>query len=88
MTNCVNCGAILIGNVCEYCGTRYTKNKIDIDIETNRYTGELKIGNKIFNVYLADVEEVPIMGRKYRDAYGIEHCKEATLKHKFQLIEI
>lgn len=23
MTNCVNCGAILRGNVCEYCGTKY-----------------------------------------------------------------
>lgn len=23
MTNCVNCGAILHGNKCEYCGTEY-----------------------------------------------------------------
>lgn len=23
MTNCVNCGAILRGNKCEYCGTEY-----------------------------------------------------------------
>lgn len=23
MTNCVNCGAPLHGNICEYCGTEY-----------------------------------------------------------------
>lgn len=27
MTNCVNCGAILHGNVCEYCGTEYGGSK-------------------------------------------------------------
>ena len=24
MTNCRNCGAVLTGHICEYCGTRYT----------------------------------------------------------------
>ena len=23
MTNCINCGAVLKGGVCEYCGTEY-----------------------------------------------------------------
>ena len=23
MTNCINCGAVLHGNVCEYCGTEF-----------------------------------------------------------------
>ena len=23
MTNCLNCGAPITGDVCEYCGTRY-----------------------------------------------------------------
>lgn len=23
MTNCINCGAVLKGDVCEYCGTEY-----------------------------------------------------------------
>lgn len=33
MTNCVNCGAILHGNVCEYCGTEYgdSESKKEID---------------------------------------------------------
>lgn len=26
MTNCVNCGAPLHGNICEYCGTEYGQN--------------------------------------------------------------
>ena len=24
MTNCINCGAVLTGKVCEYCGTIYS----------------------------------------------------------------
>lgn len=26
MTNCVNCGAPLRGNICKYCGTEYGQN--------------------------------------------------------------
>lgn len=26
LTNCVNCGAPLHGNICEYCGTEYGQN--------------------------------------------------------------
>lgn len=28
MTNCKNCGAVLKGNICEYCGTNYEINYI------------------------------------------------------------
>lgn len=31
MTNCVNCGAPLHGNICEYCGTEYGQKHADID---------------------------------------------------------
>lgn len=31
MTNCVNCGAPLHGNVCEYCGTEYGLNHGEMD---------------------------------------------------------
>lgn len=30
MTNCKNCGAVLKGNKCEYCGTRYSLIETDI----------------------------------------------------------
>ena len=29
MTNCPNCGAPIIGSVCEYCGTRHYDSSID-----------------------------------------------------------
>lgn len=87
MTNCVNCGAVLKGNVCEYCGTRYTDNKLTVDIE-NGFTGKLRIADKVYEVYLADVDAKPIIGGPYRDAYGKVHCVQPIFKHKFQLIEI
>lgn len=30
MTNCVNCGAVLHGNKCEYCGTEYNILEFEI----------------------------------------------------------
>lgn len=36
MTNCINCGAILTSNKCEYCGTEYkTDKKNNVNIEGN-----------------------------------------------------
>lgn len=37
MTNCVNCGAPLHGNVCEYCGTEYNLKHIDEDSAQNSH---------------------------------------------------
>lgn len=44
MTNCVNCGAPLHGNICEYCGTEYGHNHAeknsdieDVDVWTDCY---------------------------------------------------
>ena len=88
MTNCVNCGAVLKGDVCEYCGTSYTDKKLTVDIGTNEFTGELKVGDKVYNVYLGNVEAVPLIGESYRDVNGYLHGGKAILKHKFQLIEV
>lgn len=43
-TNCINCGAVLHGNVCEYCGTEYgspcktdvTDSNTELYVETVR----------------------------------------------------
>lgn len=34
MTNCVNCGAALHGDVCEYCGTGYNDSFETIDVSS------------------------------------------------------
>lgn len=88
MTNCVNCGAVLKENICEYCGTRYTDKKMTVDLGTNELTGELKIGEKIFKVFLGHVEAEPIIEEAYRDSNGILHGGKTMLKHKFRLIEV
>lgn len=52
MTNCVNCGAILHGNVCEYCGTEYSQNGIYANFSTDDYTGTMKLGDEEIKVYI------------------------------------
>lgn len=46
MTNCVNCGAILHGDKCEYCGTEYKNNGISASFNTDDYTGTMNLGNE------------------------------------------
>lgn len=59
MTNCVNCGAILHGDKCEYCGTEYNDLKKECD-KQNDVCIELQNGVCI---------------EFYRDAEGILHRK-------------
>ena len=48
MTNCRNCGAVLTGHICEYCGTRYP-------VETS---GEVLYANGE-PFYVCDPEPIP-----------------------------
>ena len=36
--NCINCGAVLHGNKCEYCGTEYTGETITAKFNENSHT--------------------------------------------------
>lgn len=89
MTNCVNCGAILKGNICEYCGTRYDNNSISVDFKPDDCFGELKVGNVCYKVYLGHVETTPIFSADTgRDENGNLHGTIIATKHKFVLIEV
>ena len=39
-SNCVNCGAVLHGNICEYCGTEYNNNCISATFNEGYYIGK------------------------------------------------
>ena len=39
-SNCVNCGAVLHGNICEYCGTEYNNNCIYAKFNERDYIGK------------------------------------------------
>ena len=43
---CINCGAEVIGGICEYCGTHYDINK----------GFAVKIGNEQYKVYVDEVK--------------------------------
>lgn len=71
-----------------YLLSPHTDKKLTVDIGTNEFIGELKVGDKVYNVYLENMEVVPLIGKSYRDANGCLHREKAMLKHKFQLIEV
>ena len=88
MTNCVNCGAILHGNKCEYCGTEYVGNKIGLNFNENELHGVLTIQDKQYDVYLASMDATPIFNDAIRGIDGKLHLEKSTLKHTFKLVEM
>lgn len=60
MTNCINCGAILTSNKCEYCGTEYDldkHNNVNLQGNTiNDYTVELVINGEKIKFYIASID--------------------------------
>lgn len=69
LTNCPNCGGVLSGNKCEYCGTnvRYA-NEVDIDFEGSGV--EL-----ILNIKQGDsVTVLPLVGRINTVRVSDDYC--------------
>lgn len=88
MTNCINCGAILRGNKCEYCGTEYDNAAIVANFNSNDYIGTLRIGNEETKVYIGNVESHMIYTEPYADCNGRLHRERRKMKRKFTLIEM
>lgn len=89
LKNCINCGAVLHGNKCEYCGTEYSENGITAEFSEKDYTGTIQIGNETFQGYIADMEVNIIPTRCFgRDANGKLQMKKIVKKRKFTVIEI
>ena len=87
--NCINCGAILHGNKCEYCGTEYSGNAISAKFSENDYVGTFQIGNKVFKGYIGCMEINPVaLWNCYRDADGKIHAENIVTKRRFTVIEI
>lgn len=87
--NCINCGAILHGNKCEYCGTEYTGNGVTARFNENDYTGTIQIGDMVFRGYIGNVEINTIAtGSSGRDMNGKLQPGKMIKKRKFTVIEI
>lgn len=88
MTNCINCGAILHGSKCEYCGTEYDNTAIVANFNNSDYGGTLRIGNEEIRVYIDNMESHIIDIEPYMDCDGYLHRSRLKMKRKFTLIEI
>lgn len=88
MTNCVNCGAVLHGNKCEYCGTEYDGNRIFANFEKDDYTGTIKLGNEKINVYVGSMESNAVNIVSCTTLDGRICTSKPIMKRKFTLIEI
>lgn len=87
MTNCINCGAVLHGNICEYCGTEYNNGVIVANFQNSDYTGVLKIGNEEIPVYIANMKSHMIEFGTWCDCNGVLHREIPKMKREFTLIE-
>lgn len=83
---CINCGAPLHGDTCEYCGSHYENKKFSCDIED--YQGTIVIGGNSYNVYVGEVDTYLVGGESYRNADGIIMRESPKPKHKFTLVEM
>lgn len=87
--NCINCGAVLHGNQCEYCGTEYTGETITAKFNENSHTITFQMGNETFRGYISRMEAATVIPGKncYRDSDGKLHGIMMT-KRKLTVIEI
>lgn len=88
MTNCINCGAVLHGDKCEYCGTEYRNRGIRASFDPNNYMGTMNVGADEVSVYIANMEARLIGGDTYRNSEG-NLCRGSTkMKRTFTVVEI
>lgn len=88
MNNCINCGAPINGNKCEYCGTEYRNSGFYCEFDDNDCTGTLRFDGKEYQVYLGRVDGNLISMGGGRDITGKMQLVNPIIKRKFTLIEM
>lgn len=91
MTNCINCGAVLTSNKCEYCGTIYEtddKNNVNLQGNTiNDYTVELVIEGQKCLFYVSEIDIINGEFDAYRDSNGNIYKQQPRKRRKLTLIQ-
>lgn len=85
---CVNCGAPLHSNKCEYCGTEYGNAPIKGSFAPDSYYGEITINGETFRCYIGNIEFNSIDVGSIRDINGNMTGSKVITKRKFTLIEV
>jgi len=94
MTNCPNCGAVLSGNVCEYCGTNFSQKPL-IQFPNAIAYGEpfdLRIvfdrkHELVMKCYIGtyEIHQNPLIEPPVRDSYGRVTVAEPWSKRRIRL---
>ena len=85
---CVNCGAPLHSNKCEYCGTEYGDAPIKGSFAPDSYYGEMTINGESFKCYIGNIEFYNIDVGCGIDINGRLKRSQVITKRKFTLIEV
>ena len=84
---CVNCGAEVIGDKCEYCGTHYNGHRITATFGCDDHFGMLQIGGSQYKVYISRVDIESVAEQPGRDINGRLMPPKVTRKRIFTLVE-
>lgn len=88
---CVNCGADVVNNVCEYCGTHYDNDNggsFSVKFRDPDSKGTLRIGDKEYKVYIDEVKgEMASGSTPCRDIAGRIIMIPNRMMHTFVLKE-
>lgn len=85
---CINCGAVLVNNKCEYCGSDFSNNH-DISgvIDTGNYRGVITIGGVTMNVMLTDMEVSSDTAECMTLGDGFRHRMVTGIHRRITLVE-
>lgn len=85
--NCINCGAPLHGDKCEYCETEYS-NGVVIRKSQKRDFSVLRMGDEEIPVYIKSEDILGIIDfEPYMDCNGFLHRSCSKVKRIFTAIE-
>lgn len=86
---CINCGAELNGNKCEYCGSEYNADgNVVAEFGYGSYKGILKIDNHEYDVYIGRIDYDNVTMGYYRDEEGRMVKEPMSVRRIFTLIQI
>lgn len=85
---CMNCGAEVVGSVCEYCGTHYNgRQRIDASFDQECSCGVLTVGENEYSVYISRIEIRSLAMPLERDLRGRLKPQKTLHKRIFTLVE-
>lgn len=81
--NCIHCGALLVGNKCEYCGAEY-----GLSGAIDSYCGEITVDGETIRCYISEIKVDVVRGFEMHDVFGRLMRSADTRKRVITLVEV